>query len=221
VFRDDPRDFPTLVFPHGVVPVVHASAGMKRILGLAYIVVWAWYEHLRAAELAGEAPTTSLVFLLDGVEAHLHPQWQRRLLPALLRVLKQLLVRDTRVQFLATTHSPLVLASLEPHFEPELDRLFRFALNDGQVVLHDEAWAKEGDVLGWLVSDAFGLQQARSVEAEQAIEAAEAWMRGDRTALPGDLGDEASIHAALRRLLPGDDPFWPRWIVRRRAEDRA
>lgn len=33
---------------------------------------------------------------------------------------------------------------------------------------------EEGDVVNWLVSDAFGLDQARSVEAEQAIEAAEA-----------------------------------------------
>jgi hypothetical protein len=66
---------------------------------------------------------------------------------------------------------------------------------------------------------AFGLTQARSVEAERAIEAAEAWMRGDTAALPDDLKTKASIHKELARVLPSMDPFWPRWVVR--AENRA
>ena len=76
-----------------------------------------------------------------------------------------------------------------------------------------DSWAKQGDVVNWLVSDAFGLQQARSVEAEEAIEAAEAWMRGERDALPAHLANERAIHRALEHVLPGGDHFWPRWIV--------
>jgi hypothetical protein len=218
VFRDDPRDFPTLVFPHGIVPVIHASAGMRRILSLAYALVWAWHEHRQAAALANEAPLSSIVFLIDEVEAHLHPQWQRRILPALLRVLAKLLNADMHVQLMATTHSPLVLASLEPHFDPERDRVFHFGLEDNRVTLQEEHWAKEGDVDSWLKSDTFGLQQARSIEAERAIEAAKAWIRGDLSELPPDLGSEAAIEAELRRVLPpGDDEFWPRWIIHTRG----
>ena len=45
---------------------------------------------------------------------------------------------------------------------------------------YDEVgWAKQGDVINWLVSETFGLRQGRSVEAERAIEAAEALMRDD------------------------------------------
>ena len=70
----------------------------------------------------------------------------------------------------------------------------------------------QGDVTNWLVSETFGLEQARSKEAEEAIEAAEAFMRGDGH-LPKGLGTKAAIHARLQKLLPAGDVFWPRWIV--------
>jgi hypothetical protein len=59
----------------------------------------------------------------------------------------------------------------------------------------------------------FCLNQARSQEAETAIEAAEAFMRDDRAALPPGLQTKGQIHRALVQLLPDHDPFWPRWIV--------
>ena len=83
-----------------------------------------------------------------------------------------------------------------------------------------EPWAKQGDVVNWLVSDAFGLRQARSLEAERAIEAAEAWMRGDKAALPEKLRTQAAIHKELQRVLPGHDDFWPRWIIEPRPDRR-
>ena len=81
---------------------------------------------------------------------------------------------NTPVQIIATTHAPLVLASVEPHFVEATDRLFSFELRDGTVSLEQARWAKQGDALNWLVSETFGLKQARSLEAERAIEAAEA-----------------------------------------------
>jgi hypothetical protein len=60
----------------------------------------------------------------------------------------------------------------------------------------------------------FGLKEARSREAERAIEAAEALMRGETAALPADLKTRGKIHQELLRVLPGHDPFWPRWVVR-------
>ena len=71
----------------------------------------------------------------------------------------------------------------------------------------------QGDVLNWLVSDVFGLRQGRSVEAERAIEAAEAFMRGDEQRLPENLRERDDIHRELGRVLPGHDSFWPRWVV--------
>ena len=72
----------------------------------------------------------------------------------------------------------------------------------------------------WLVSETFGLEQARSKEAEEAIEAAEAFMRGDGH-LPKGLGTKAAIHARLQKLLPAGDVFWPRWIVSTQLQGAA
>lgn len=211
VYIDDARDYPYLVGPSGEEPISRAPAGLRRILGLAYLVVWAWREHRIAAALKKRPPSNSLVLLFDEVENHLHPRWQRTILPNLLRGLND----EVRLQVVASTHSPLVLASVEPIFDEDKDKLFHLDLEAATVRLREEPWAKQGDVVNWLVSDVFGLEQGRSIEAERAIEAAEAWMRGAHADLPAELSTEAAIHAELMRVLPGHDHFWPRWIVSR------
>jgi hypothetical protein len=212
---DDVRDFPTVAMPYGQdVPVVHASAGMRRIIALVYLLVWAWEEHRKASELLGQAPSSQVIFLIDEIEAHLHPQWQRRVMASLLAVVSEILAgARADVQILAATHSPLVLASLEPIFDEDKDALWHFGLDRQQVKLDQVPWVRQGDAANWLVHEAFGLRQARSAEAERAIEAAEAFMRDDFDALPSDLRTRDGIDAELRRLLAGHDAFWPRWIV--------
>jgi hypothetical protein len=178
------------------------------------MLTWAWREHLVASAQLGEEPTSRVVLLFDELEAHLHPRWQRAIVPALLHVVQTLTDQGSAaIQLIASTHSPLVLASVEPFFDLDRDRLFVLDLADRTVSLHEQPWAKQGDVVNWLVSDSFGLQQGRSMEAERAIEAAEAWMRGDRTNLPTGLTTQQAIHEELQRVLAGHDPFWPRWIV--------
>ena len=217
---DDPRRHPTLKMPYGEeVALIHASAGMRRVVALAYLLVWTWQEHLEACKLRGDAPAAEIIFLVDEIEAHLHPEWQRRVVPALLEVMETLTgEHDARTQHITATHSPLVLASVEALFDETRDGVFLLDLKDKGVSLREQPWAKQGDVVGWLVSDTFGLRQGRSLDAERAIEAAEAWMRGDRDALPTDLNTRDAIHQELLRTLAGHDPFWPRWIVNGEAE---
>ncbi|MEQ8538688.1 MAG: ATP-binding protein [Coleofasciculus sp. D1-CHI-01] len=210
---EDIRDFPTVNLPYGNVPIVHVSNGMKRILGLAYLLVWTWYEHCQASKLRQNKASNQIIFLMDEVESHLHPRWQRTILPAILEVIKGF-QDNLNVQILITTHSPLVLASIEPIFKDERDRLFLFELQGESVTLDAIPWTKQGDSVGWLTSEIFGLKQARSKQAEQAIEAAEAWMRhDDMSNFPDDLRTKDKIHQQLLHLLPGHDPFFPRWIV--------
>ncbi len=215
---DDVRDIPTLRMPYGIdVPIVHASAGMRRMAALTYLLVWAWTEHRNASRLIGQEPTSQLVFLVDEVETHLHPRWQRLILGSLLKVVEELMTGgDAHVQVLAATHSPLVAASVEPLFDEQRDALWHLEMKNSAVTLGQALWAKQGDVLNWLVSETFGLRQARSAEAEEAVEAAEAFMRGDLPRLPEGLRTKKAIDARLRELLPDHDPFWPRWLVETR-----
>jgi hypothetical protein len=210
---NDIRDIPTIKLPYDTIPITHASAGMKRILSLAYILVWMQSENLIISKMLKQKPAHQLIFLMDEVESHLHPRWQRSIVPAILKVIEKL-QQKIDVQAFITTHSPLVLASVEPIFDEEIDKLFLFELNKKKVTLEEIPWTKQGDVIGWLTSEIFGLKQARSKEAEQAIEAAQAWMRKDSMKqFPNNLRTKEGIHQQLITLLPGHDPFFPRWIV--------
>ncbi len=211
----DSREVPTLRLPYGEVPITQISAGMRRILSLAYILVWAWTEHNRAAKLTGDTVAHRVIVLLDEVEAHLHPQWQRRLLPAVLEAVQNILLsnEDITIQAIVTTHAPLVLASIETHFNAATDRLFNLKLTEQQQVQVEEIpWAKQGDVISWLTSDMFDLSTGYSTEAERAMKAADDFMAGLIDQLPPDLRTREAIEVELRRTLAGDDPYWVNWI---------
>jgi putative AbiEii toxin of type IV toxin-antitoxin system len=212
LYLDDVRDYPTIDLPYGNVPIAHLSAGMRRIVSLAYLIAWTWSEHEKACQLLGRKPAERIVFLADEVELHLHPQWQRHIVPRLMDVLEGLGTR-MQPQVLMTTHSPMVLASLEPHFDMARDKLFLFELSEKEITLRDVPWTKRGDAASWLTSPVFGLEQARSPEAEKAIEAAYDYMAGRHSELPQGLRTDQEIDRELRRLLPDQDKFWPRWIV--------
>lgn len=213
IFLGEGRDRPTLLVGNQTVPIALASAGVRRVLALAYFLVWAWHEHQAAAKLLGKKPEERFVVLFDEPETHLHPRWQRTILPSLLTAVDGLRGgSQATTQLIVATHAPLVVASLEPDFDLDRDEVFHLALEAGAVNVRHGGWAKQGDVTNWLVSDAFGLAQARSLEAEKAIEAAEAFMRKERP-LPKGLDTQKAIHARLQELLPAGDPFWPRWLV--------
>jgi hypothetical protein len=203
------RDIPTLRMPYGQdVPVVHASAGMRRIIAFAYMLVWTWQEHVKASELIGEPPAKEITFIVDEIEAHLHPQWQRRILRSLLGVMEALTgTADVRVQVIAATHSPLLLASLEPLFDADRDALWTLDLVEHEVQLSKVPWHRQGDANRWLTSEVFDLAIPRSLEAETALQQADALLR-EPSPDPASLRE---VDEALRRVLPDDDSFWTRW----------
>ena len=80
----DSRDIPTIRTAYaGAVPILHASADVRRVCALAYVLTWAWIEHRLAAKHFGREATDSVVMLFDEVESHLHPRWQRTILSSL------------------------------------------------------------------------------------------------------------------------------------------
>ncbi len=127
-------------------------------------MVWAWSEHAEISALMKRKPVNRLVLLFDEVEAHLHPMWQRVFLPSIFKVV-EMLKDNLDVQVIAGAHAPLVLASVETEFREDKDRILNFKLEDGELTVRKIPWAKQGDAVNWLVSDAFGLLQARSKEA--------------------------------------------------------
>lgn len=75
---NDVRDIPTVHMGYGQdVPILYASLGVRRIAALAYMLSWAWREHLIASQQLAQPPSSRVVLLFDEIEAHLHPRWQR------------------------------------------------------------------------------------------------------------------------------------------------
>ena len=204
---DDVRDIPTIAMPYGQdVLVVHASSGMRRVVALAYFLVWAWLEHRKAADHLGESPTHQVVFLIDEIESHLHPSWQRTIVPALLKVMKELTNRPN-VQLITATHSPLIMASVEPLFDSGKDAWFDLDLERGKVVLRNRPFVRQGDASRWLTSEAFDLGSAGSKEAETVLIRAAKALSDDAF----DLRAAKKLDVELRKVLSETDPFWMRW----------
>jgi len=87
------------------IPFEHLSDGQRTILGLFCDIA------RRAAILnphfGGEASErTSGVVLIDELDLHLHPKWQMKIIGDLQKVFPN-------IQFICTTHSPILLRSIE------------------------------------------------------------------------------------------------------------
>lgn len=201
-------DIPTLVHPYGTVPVTFESAGIKRIVTLAYLIVWAWQEHRIQSKQAGKPEERQMVVILDEAEAHLHPKWQRVLLPALLGIAGDLSA-ELSMQLIVATHSPLVMASSEAIFDNGQDKLFHLDMSAGGVVsFRDVPFELRGSADSWLTSSLFDLRHPGSREGELAI----------REALKLQDAKEVSpervraVSEQLSQHLAAEDPFWARWV---------
>ena len=98
------------------------------------------------------------VVLIDEIDLHLHPKWQRT-------IMAYLSERFVNTQFIVTAHSPLIVQAAENANIVVLKR------EGDQVVIHQQAQA----VKGWrvdqlLTSDLFDLESARSPHYESLLE---------------------------------------------------
>jgi hypothetical protein len=81
----------------------HLSSGTE---GTLLWIQWLALKILHYYEFAGGWENRPAILLIDEIENHLHPTWQRRVIPALLEHFPGL-------QIFATTHSPFVVAGRE------------------------------------------------------------------------------------------------------------
>ena len=207
--RNDSRDIPTLIHPYGSVPILFESAGIQRIVTLAYLLVWAWEEHKLLASQQAVPEERQMIVLIDEAESHLHPKWQRVLLPALFDIGTEL-HNEMAIQWIIASHSPLVMASGEAIWDASSDILFHLDLNaDGRVSFSSTPFERRGSVDSWLSSTLFEIPLPGSREREFAIQSAidlqqQQDVSSDAVRIASDL---------LKEHLAPEDPFWVRWIL--------
>ncbi len=168
--------------PFGWVPV--------RGLSLGYRTLIAWMvhlgSHLDSADLWGhDNPLhTPALVLIDEIDLHLHPSWQRKLMSYLSE-------RFPNVQFIATAHSPLIV-------QAAADANLAVLRREGDHVVIDN---NPRSVRGWrvdqlLTSDLFGLDSARPPQLDALLE------ERRRLATQDELSaeDEARLEAITEEL---------------------
>ncbi|MDM8552699.1 AAA family ATPase [Desulfobacterales bacterium HSG2] len=110
-YNPDGFYFSTPSSPDELIPTEALSEGFKStfvwLLDMIVRMVKADRDIEDLSEMRG-------IILLDEVDLHLHPTWQRRILPSLEKTFPN-------IQFIATTHSPFVAQSAERLIELELD----------------------------------------------------------------------------------------------------
>lgn len=201
---------PTLVYPYGQVPIVYCASSVQRILALAYMILWTWDSHKLVCKKYGVDTYKNMIILIDEIETHLHPQWQRTIILSLLQV-KKYLDEELNIQFLITTHSPLILASVEPEFNQDQDKIFRMDYDNNDIITKEVPFNLHGRVDNWFTSASFGLYQARSLQAEEAIRDAIALQEKNNPTKEPTKEDIMAVHKRLIMYLAEFDSFWPRW----------
>jgi predicted ATPase len=95
--------------PTGEVDIDVLSDGMKSIFTLLGDMLFRFslpYMDEETIDVSAVLNTEAIV-LIDEIDCHLHPKWQLNIIPSLRKLFPN-------VQFIITTHSPLVVKSVDP-----------------------------------------------------------------------------------------------------------
>jgi hypothetical protein len=150
--------------------------GLRSIIGwLAHAVVMMdiWLEG------KGRPMDAKAIFLLDEIECHLHPAWQRRILPAFQRLFPN-------SQVFVATHSPFVISSINHGW------IYPFSLADGTVKCGQPVAASSGDSYIAVLEDIMGVKEWYDPETERLLsefrKLRDAVLAGDHGARPQAIG---------------------------------
>jgi hypothetical protein len=137
-----------------VVPFSALSDGFKAYVGWVGDMLY----HVCMNSPKGKKLTENRgVVLIDEIDLHLHPSWQRTVLPTLSRALPN-------VQFIVTTHSPLVVGSLQAV------NLFVLETVDNATTVSQRPEKVHGaSAEQILLSPYFGLESTRSPEVAAGL----------------------------------------------------
>ncbi|MEA5459868.1 AAA family ATPase [Arcicella sp. LKC2W] len=130
--------------------------------GLKSMISWIGDLLMRMDRLKWENDTPifdrNFILFLDEIEVHLHPAWQRKILPVVQKLFKN-------AQIFISTHSPFVVGSVDGAWVHKLQKGDDgFAVLDGEPVL-----SEDGKSVRRILDEVFGINQQYGVEVEKDL----------------------------------------------------
>lgn len=142
---------------HGEVPLSQLSLGYQTVTAWTVDIAWRLFNHYDKSDRPMREPA---VVIVDEIDLHLHPRWQRELRA-------KLTTHFPNVQFIATAHSPLMA---QDYLDQNLV-LLQMDETEGQVqIINEPSVVKDWSVDQLLTSELFGLPSARSRETSAAVQ---------------------------------------------------
>lgn len=187
-----PERSATVLFatPYGEVSLHDLSLGYKTLI--AWMVDLASRLFTRYPDSPNPLAEPAIV-LVDEIDLHLHPMWQKRLFPYLSE-------RFPNTQFIATAHSPLVALSAE---DANIALLRREG--DHVVIENNMRFVRGLRVDQVLTSELFGLESARSPEVERMQERRRNLLQKERLSAT-ERKELAELEQSVSQLPIGETP---------------
>ena len=208
--EDERGLFPQFRTPDGDLPLNVLSQGTQSTLQWVAHFLFGHAQYYDYPENLEEKPA---ILIVDEIDVHLHPSWQRRIIPALTNNFPNL-------QIFCSTHSPLMLAGLG---EGQVQLLNRDA--GGRVTVSSNPW----DMAGWSaeeilrsvlgVRDTMDLTTASEIDRMGELSIKENLSDPEKAELEG-------IRQKVGELLPGGPAsshaeFFVRYIRQIYSEEKS
>ena len=146
--------YPSVTTAFGSFPMNHLSQGTLSLIHCISHVLLGYAEYY---DFPNDLHTRPGIVIIDEIDAHLHPTWQRRIIPTLIRHFPE-------IQIFCSTHSPMMLAGLKAGQVQLLRRE-----SDGSV----RASTNQFDIVGWtsdeILRHLFELSSPTDVHTDENI----------------------------------------------------
>lgn len=99
----------------------------------------------------------NFILFLDEIEVHLHPEWQRKILPVVQKLFPN-------AQIFISTHSPFVVGSVDGAWIYKFKKEAHFSVLDGAPIL-----SEDGKSFQYILEETFDIQNQFGIEVEKDL----------------------------------------------------
>lgn len=166
-----------------------------RELGYGYQVTLAWVVDL-AKKMFERYPESDeplkqpAIVLVDEIDLHLHPEWQRK-------IIQFLKIQFPKTQFIVTTHSPLIIQSMD-----DINLVLLEKEDDHVIIKQPDLKNYQGWTVEEILSDLMGLDGRTKSETYYKLIAA-----FNKAALKDDYDTAKKVYDELEAILNRNNPY--------------